>query len=180
MVTWVCPMPNGDNADAVYRAFLIAAVVLPHRKLASGQVYDAWDVSQWIRHHRTSVYGGAFARPAALLRPVGSKLFDLGEVFDLAAGLNDGQTPPRFLLDAGRSHSAPFRQVGLDLAQTFSELAGSSDEVVLLVMMESYGEVDQALDEPALGLMGAGPEFFENFVALIKLASIEQLDAPVE
>ena len=47
-------------------------------------------------------------------------------------------------------------------------------------MMESYREVDQTLEEPALRLMGIGPEFFENFVAVIELAPIEQLDAPVE
>jgi len=112
---------------------------------------------------------------------VWSRLLDLWEIIDLAAGFEDRQTAPCFPLDEGRSHTAPLRQIAPDLAQAFAELTrGSGQIIALLMMIESDREVDQALEEPAFGLLGRGPYFFENLVTLEKLGLIEMPDAQIE
>jgi hypothetical protein len=40
--------------------------------------------------------------------------------------------------------------------------------------------VDQALEEPPLGMLGRRPDLFENFMAIIELTAIKQLDTQVE
>ncbi len=55
-----------------------------------------------------------------------------------------------------------------------------TNPVPALVVIETHGEMNQALQEPALGLPGRSPYFLEHFVALKELTPIEELDAFVK
>jgi len=82
--------------------------------------------------------------------------------------------------DLAGGDSSPFRQVAVDLMEGFAELLCRSYRVVLPVMMERDGEVDQALEEPALRLDGGRPDLLEDLMALNELATIEEGAALVE
>ncbi len=68
-------------------------------------------------------------------------------------------------------------EVGLKFAEALVKLAGCAEGVVALVVVEGDGEVDEALEEGAVGLGGGCPEFLEDFVAAEELAAVEEGDA---
>ena len=110
-------------------------------------------------------------------RCIGCELLDLRKDIDPASGFDHGEAPSRFLFDGGRPHAAPCGKIPLDFSQTFRQLADRANLVVALMVVKPNREVDQALQEPALGLFRGCPDFLEHLVAIVELAAIEQLNA---
>lgn len=71
-------------------------------------------------------------------------------------------------------------EVGVQLTEPFAKLALGAGAVAAPVVVEADGEVDEGLEEESLGAARGGPDFFENFVALKKLAAVEQVQAALE
>ena len=68
-------------------------------------------------------------------------------------------------------------EVGGELAESFAELAGSANGIASLGMVEADGEVNEGLQEEAPGAALRSPDFFPDFVALEKLAAVEEVYA---
>lgn len=104
---------------------------------------------------------------------VGAATLDSGEGLNLAAVFDGFEAAAGLLLNGGRANTSPFGQVTLDFAQAFAELADRPLGVALLVVVETHGEVNEALQKPALGLARGGPHFFEHLVAFEEFPSVE-------
>lgn len=104
-------------------------------------------------------------------------MLDFGKAADDASGFDDFEAVAGGLLDGLGVNAVPLGQIGLHLLDAFAKLTCGADIVAIAVVVEADGEVDQALQEPAVGLLGRRPDLFEDLVAFEELAAVEQLDA---
>ena len=73
---------------------------------------------------------------------------------------------------AGRIRAEPARRL--------LELALVSGPISAAGVMPGDGDVNEALEEVALGLLGGPPEVLEHLVGREVLAAVDQLEAPLE
>jgi len=111
---------------------------------------------------------------------VTSEAYDCGEVVNGSTRFDDSQTAGAIAQEEVRANAAAGGQVGLEFAEALVELAGGSEGVLALVVVEGDGEVDEALEECAIRFGGGRPEFLEDFVAAEELAAVEEGDALLE
>lgn len=111
---------------------------------------------------------------------VRSEAFDGGEALNGSTGFDDSQTAGGFAMEEVRADAVAGGQVGFELIESFVELAGGTERIVALVVVEGGGEVDEALEEGAVRLSGGAPEFLENFVAAEEFAAVEEADSLFE
>jgi len=98
----------------------------------------------------------------------------------LFAGLDPGEESGDVVAKGEGVEAAEGGEVGLELAKSLAELTLGAGAIIALVVVEADGEVDQGLQEEALGAPRGRPDFFEHLVALEEVAAVEQVEAAVE
>ena len=72
------------------------------------------------------------------------------------------------------------RQIPGKLLQAFPQLTFGAQRVSLLMMIETYGEVNHALQKEAARTAFGPPKFFEDFMTFEEVLAVEKLDAALE
>lgn len=98
------------------------------------------------------------------------------ERFDDPAAFDNTQPLAHRALQFSGRHAVPFREIALDFFEPLAELTNSADLVAPLMVVEPDREMNQRLQEPAVGLPRRHPNRFKVFMAIVKLLAIEKVD----
>ena len=96
------------------------------------------------------------------------------------AGLDALQHDLAIAMQARRVNAFAVWQVGGKFAQSLAKLAGGSDWIAALRMVQADREVDERLQEEAARTAFRSPDFLPDFMTLEEAAAVEEVDPALE